>query len=213
MTREETIKILMVIQAAYPNYKPQDKSVVVNIWNEMLNDCSYEQVSVALKSYIQTDTKGFAPGIGDIRGKIQEIFSQKDDLNEISAWGLVWKAIGSSGEYERAERNFMKLPVIVRRAVRNPGQLLEWARTQNMNVEVVSSNFMRVFRIEQQRERERKKLSPDLLKLMKPSNNVQIEDKPRAVSVAEQRIIAEQNASPASEGFKNIVKKRFYEQN
>ena len=33
MTREETIKALMTIQAAYPNYKPPDKTVTVNTWH------------------------------------------------------------------------------------------------------------------------------------------------------------------------------------
>ena len=56
MTRDETIKILMVVQAAYPNYKPQNKTVAVNVWTEMLSDIPYEQVSVAVKAYIQTNT-------------------------------------------------------------------------------------------------------------------------------------------------------------
>ena len=49
MTRDETIEILMVVQAAYPNYKPHDKTVTVNLWYEMLLDYSYQQVGAAVK--------------------------------------------------------------------------------------------------------------------------------------------------------------------
>ena len=47
MTRDEVINILMVIQAAYPNYKPQDKTVAVNTWYMMLKDYEKEVVEAA----------------------------------------------------------------------------------------------------------------------------------------------------------------------
>lgn len=197
------------MQAAYPNYKPQDKTVAVNVWSEMLKDCNYEQVSVALKAYIQTDTKGFAPSIGDIREKIQEIFTKEDDLNEVSAWAMVWKAICNSGYH--AEEEFAKLPPVIQRAVHSPGQLREWALLENIDgktITVLQSDFQRTFRAEQQKEYERKKLSPDVLKLMCPLNNPQIEDKPKELSIAEQRMVAEQNSSPAPKGLMDILKSK-----
>lgn len=211
MTRDETIKTLMVIQAAYPNYKPPDKTVTVNIWTEMLSDVSYEQVSVAVKAYIQTDTSGFAPGIGAIREKIAEMFSQENGT-DAEAWQVVWKAIRCSGDYDRAIENFNSFPTTIQKAVGSPNQLREWALTQKLNVEVVSSNFRKTFRMEQQRERERSRLSPDVLKLMRPLNNPQIEDKPKELSVEEQRMISEAHSSPAPEGFSEIVRRRLYEQ-
>lgn len=203
MTREETIKILMVIQAAYPNYKPPDKTVAVNVWAEMLSDIPYEKVSVAVKMYIQTDKKGFAPSIGDIRSKIQMLFSKEDELNETEAWALVLKAIRRSAYY--SEEEFAKLPPVVQRAVSSPRQLREWATLEDVDgktLTVIQSNFQRTFRAEQQRERERRKLSPDVLKLMQPLNNPKIEDKPKELSVSEQRMIAEENARPAPDDFR-----------
>lgn len=166
MTREETINILMVIQAAYPNYKPPDKTITVNLWYRMLKDYTYQQVEAAVDAYIRTDKSGFAPSIGAVIDKIQMIFGLSDEINEMAAWNLVWKAVKSSGDYERAEKNFKDLPAAIQKTVRNPGQLREWALTQDINVEVVSSNFMRAYRVEASREKELKKLSPDLLKLI-----------------------------------------------
>ena len=212
MTRDETIKILMVIQAAYPNYKPPDKTVAVNVWAEMLSDIPYEKVSAAVKMYIQTDTSGFAPGIGDIREKVQNIFAEEDELNETAAWSLVLKAIRRSTYY--SDEEFAKLPPTVQRAVSSPRQLREWATLEDVDgktLTVIQSNFQRTFRVEQQRERERNKLSPDVLKLMRPLNNTQIEDKTKELSVSEQRMIAEENARPAPKGMIETVSKRLYD--
>ena len=209
MTRDETIKILMAIQAAYPNYRPQDKTVAVNVWAEMLSDIPYEQVSIAVKAYIQTDTSGFAPSVGDIREKVRDIFSKKDDLNETAAWSLVMKAIRRSTYY--SEEEFAKLPPVVRRAVASPKQLREWATLEDVDgkaMTVIQANFQRTFRMEQKREWERNKLSPDILKLMNPIITPRIEDKPGKLSIEAQRKIAEPNAIPAPEGLMNEAKRR-----
>lgn len=203
MTRDETIEILMVVQAAYPNYKPQDKTVAVNVWTEMLADIPYEQVSTAVKAYIQSDKSGFAPSIGDIRERVRDIFSEKDELNETAAWSMVWKAIRNSGYH--AEEEFAKLPPVIQRTVHSPSQLREWSLLEDIDgntVSVLQSNFQRTFRAEQQRERERHKLSPDVMRLMHHLNNPQIEDKLKELSIKEQRMIAEENAIPAPDNFK-----------
>lgn len=203
VTRDETIKILMVIQAAYPNYKPPDKTVAVNVWAEMMSDIPYEQVSAAVKAYIQTDKNGFAPGIGDIREKAQMLFGEDAEINETEAWSLVLKAIRRSTYY--SDEEFAKLPPVIQRSVSSPRQLREWATLEDVDgktLTVIQSNFQRTFRTEQQKERERNKLSQDVLKLMKPLNNHQIEEKPKELSVPEQRMFAEENARPAPGDFR-----------
>ena len=206
MTRDETIKILMVIQAAYPNYKPPDKTVAVNVWAEMLSDIPYEKVSAAVKFYIQTDTSGFAPSVGDVRERVRDIFAKEDELNETAAWSLVLKAIRRSTYY--SEEEFAKLPATVQRAVASPKQLREWATLEDVDgktLTVIQANFQRTFRVEQQRERERNKLSPDVLRLMRPLNNPQIENRQTELSIEDQRLKAEEQAAPAPEDFKSRV--------
>ena len=66
-------------------------------------------------------------------------------------------------------RRISKLPEIVQKAVSSPGQLEEWAKSGNVDgkwLSVVQSNFQRTYRAEVQREQERRKLSPDLLKII-----------------------------------------------
>ena len=202
MKRDETIKILMVMQAAYPNYKPQDKTIAVNVWTEMLGDIPYEQVSTALKAYIQTDKNGFAPCIGDIRDKVQMLFNSNKELNETEAWSLVLKAIRRSTYY--SEEEFLKLPEIIQRSVGSPRQLKEWATLEDVDgktLTVLQSNFQRTFREEQQREREKWKLSPDVAKMIREKEIPQVEQK-ETLSIEEQRIMAEESARPAPDDFR-----------
>lgn len=210
MTREETIKILMTVQAAFPNYKPPDKTVTVNLWCRMLQDYTYQQVEAAVDAYIRTDKSGFAPCIGDIIDKIQMIFESTNQLNEMAAWDVVWNAIKNSGDNERAEKNFEVLPPIIQKTVRSPGQLREWALTQNMNVEVVSSNFMRAYRTEVAREKELKKLSPDLRRLIQEHSRGMITQD----TVSKPLLPAEEKEKKAEEIVSRVpdhVKKRYKE--
>ncbi len=72
MTREETVKIIRIMVDSYPNYKPNNLSETVDVWNMMLEEYSYQQVSMALKEYILAEKTGFAPSIGQIANIIKE---------------------------------------------------------------------------------------------------------------------------------------------
>lgn len=174
MTRDETINILMSIQAAYPSFKVPDKTVAVNTWCSLLRDYEYSQVSAALKKYIQTNKSSFAPSIGQIIDEISDIYS-KNEENEMEAWILVQKAIRNSTYH--ADEEFAKLPEIVQKAVSHPRQLQEWAMMENVDGRawnVMQSNFMRTYRAEVEKEKEMRKLSPDLLELMSQNSKEKI---------------------------------------
>ena len=158
MTRDETVNIIRVMVDSYPNYKPNNLSETVDVWHTMLSDYDYNLVSMALKSYILSDTSGFAPAIGQIVAKIHFI-TQPQELNEMEAWSLVSKAIRNS-IYNSADE-YAKLPPIVQKAVGLPSQLMQWAIDDSYNESVVSSNFMRCYRIELAREKEMSMLPED----------------------------------------------------
>lgn len=194
VTRDETINILMTIQAAYPSFKVPDKTIAVNTWHSILSEYQYSQVGAALKKYIQTNKSGFAPSIGQIIDSISEIYS-KNDKNEIEAWNIVWKAIRSSGDYNRALVNFENFPQVIKKSVGSPGQLKEWALTENLNVEVVSSNFMRTYRMVLSEEKERRKMSPEILKIIEDNIKKPVQEEPlREISVSQEREFAMKNA-------------------
>ena len=176
MTREETIKLLMVIQSAYPNFKPPDKTVAVDTWYTMLRDMDYNVVQMGLRAYITSDTSGFAPSIGQLINTIYTIQSPQE-LNEMEAWALVSKALRNG--YYGAVEEFDNLPPLVQKAVGTPDNLRNWSQANTESVEnVIQSNFMRSYRTVVKREEEIKKMPVDVQALIenvnKTSYSVQI---------------------------------------
>ena len=148
---------------SYPNYKPNDISETVDVWQMMLSDYDYNLVAMALKAYILSDTSGFAPSIGQLVGKIQTLTKQQE-LNEMEAWSLVCDALKNCG-YNYIEE-YEKLPPLVQKAVGLPTQLREWSLTENLNKEVIGSNFMRCYRIEVERQNEISKMPQDVREML-----------------------------------------------
>lgn len=179
MTREETVKIMRIICDCYPNYKPNNLSETVDVWQSMLDDYSYNQVSVALKAYVTSDTSGFAPSIGQLIGKIQAI-STPQELDDMTAWGLVSKAI-RNGTYGAVEE-YNKLPPLVQKAVGMPDNLKNWATADYGTIEtVIQSNFLRTYRTIVKRESEYDRMPSNIKTLIEDTNktsyNAQIEQK------------------------------------
>lgn len=174
MTRDETKKIIRIIADSYPNYRPSDISETIDVWHMMLEEFSYQQVAVALKAYILTDTSGFAPSIGQLVGKMQMV-SQPNELNEMEAWALVSQALKNG--YYGAEEEFAKLPELVQKAVGTPANLRAWAHTDESSIEnVVQSNFMRTYRTVVKRESECAKLPPSIKNLIEGRANENLLD-------------------------------------
>lgn len=165
MTREEWAVLVKAMKAVYtsPSFLPDQYAF--DTWYGLLKDLDYKLLSFGLKKYMQTEWK--EPSMAALRKCAQSLAPQSDELNETEAWNLVSRAIRNS--IYHAEEEFSKLPEIVQKAVSSPGQLEEWAKSGNVDGtwwSVVQSNFQRTYRAEVQREQERRKLSPDLLKII-----------------------------------------------
>lgn len=179
MTREETVKIIRIMCDCYPNYKPSNLSETVDVWNMMLEEYSYSQISMALKTYVHSDTSGFAPSIGQLIGKIQTI-SQPQELDGMTAWGLVSKAL-RNGTYGAVEE-FNKLPPLVKQAVGMPDNLKNWATADYQTIEtVIQSNFLRTYETVVKRANEINRMPDNIKSLIKKANansyKAQIEQK------------------------------------
>lgn len=211
MTKDQFKILVKAMKAVYtnPGFIPDNDAF--DVWYSMLKDLDYALASRSVQMHMQTEET--PPTVAGIRKQSAKLKADEtDDLNETAAWSLVLKAIRRSTYY--SDEEFAKLPPVVQRAVSSPRQLREWAMLEDVDgktLTVIQSNFQRTFRAEQQRERERSKLSPDVLKLMKPMNNPQIKDKPKELSVSAQRMIAERNAKPAPDNMYERVNKIFYE--
>ena len=179
MTREETVEIIHIICDCYPNFKPEDLSRTIDAWQVMLEEYSCEQVAAALKAYITSNTSGFAPSMGEIVAKIQ-LVSQPQELDGMTAWGLVSKAL-RNGTYGAVEE-FKKLPPLVRQAVGMPDNLKNWATADYQTIEtVIQSNFLRTYETVVKRANEINRMPDSIKSLIEKTNvnsyKVQIEQK------------------------------------
>lgn len=176
MTREETKQFLMRISSVYPNWKPQaELKYVVETWWEYLSEYTYNEMKIALKTYIVTDTSGFAPAPGQLIDKLQTITAPAE-LSEMEAWSLVSRALRNG--YYGAEQEFEKLPPIVQKVVKTPSQLRNWSQTNSDSVEnVIQSNFMRTYRQELAKNREMRKIPQNIRDTLEQSENNLIENK------------------------------------
>ena len=164
MDREETKRIIQIMCATYPNWKPADLSNTVDAWHLMLEDYPYNQIAIALKAYVTSDASGFAPSVGQLIGKLNTITSMNEP-SELEAWSLVSKALRNG--YYGAEEEFAKLPELVQKAVGNPSNLRQWSQTDIESIEnVIQSNFLRTYRSVVKRAEEVQKMPSDIKALI-----------------------------------------------
>lgn len=160
MTVQDTGKVMDILKGAYPNWTATKQTALV--WAQMFVDDPVELVLAAVKSYIASDTKGFAPVVGQIKQIMTNL--QTSDMNEQEAWSLIRRAIenGIYGCYVE----FEKLPPILQKVVGSPEQLTEWAMLEQGLDTVVASNVMRSYRAELEREKFERALPNDVRKVL-----------------------------------------------
>ena len=156
MTDVEVTKMFGMVRAAYPKYfNDMSQTQIANYidaWNFVFADKDAAQAFKGLRWYLSNDVKGFPPSPGQIIACMNKL-TPENTLNELEAWRLVEKAVRNS--LYNAEVEFVKLPQKIKRVIRDPGRLKEWSQ---MDIEefntVIQSNFLRSFKMEQQREQE-----------------------------------------------------------
>lgn len=160
MTREETSKILTVLKVNYPQsfkgWTSEQGEAFLSLWSEAFKDDPVEIVTAAVKSIIYSDTREFAPNIGQVKDKIMQI-TNPITIDADQAWAMVFKALSDS--YYHAQREFDKLPPEVQAGVGSPNQLREWSNMDISTLEsVVASNFKKGYRARAVGKREFDKL-------------------------------------------------------
>lgn len=154
MNQLETMKIMAVIETAYPRFYAQktaeERENAVRLWAQVFAEDPYNVVSMAVMALIKTSP--YPPQPSDVNAKIQQI-TQPEQMTELEAWGLVAKAVSNSA-YNSGEE-FKKLPPVVQRLVGAPSQLKEWALmdAETFN-SVVASNFQRSYKVRAKNERD-----------------------------------------------------------
>lgn len=152
MTRDECKKLLMTMEAIYPNFNVEDKSTTTTAWLLILGDYEYKTMEMALKLFVQTSGSAFAPSAS----QLIEILRKPKELSEMdstTAWIQVRKALRNS-TYNAGEE-FDKLPEFTQKVIGSPNQLRSWGQMESREVDsVVWSNFKRSYEAMQSRERQ-----------------------------------------------------------
>lgn len=168
MNRQELLGIFAILEA---NYEPQfakrsamNKQAMVNLWEEHFMDKDFGLVKAAVNAYISTDTTGFVPNVGQINEQIRALTTHKEQMSEQEAVAILMKAT-RNGLYG-AEKEYEKLPPILKRLAGSPEQIKAWARMDEDELNtVVASNLMRSYRTIAKRE-ELKETLPSSVKAL-----------------------------------------------
>ena len=170
MTKQETLKILAIITAAYPAFqKDRDPQVTAELWNKAFEDESFEAVQAGLIMFINTDTKGFPPTIGMIKERMYSA-AGTNELSEVEAWGLVVKACSNS--LYNSKEEFAKLPPVIQEVIGSPAVLREWSMCDTDEFQsVIGSNFMRSYRVRAAHFKERAMLPSSIQALLPELRN------------------------------------------
>jgi len=157
MTKNETVRILAVINAAYPQayerITEQVKADMVNLWHGIFMDDDYKIIARAVKTYLTNDTRGFIPPIGAIKEEVRKIMFP-DELTEQEAVNLIMDRLGWSS----AKEAFASLPPVIQRVVGSASQLNAWGYMEIDTVQsVISSNIQRSLKtmLAQERDKQR----------------------------------------------------------
>ena len=185
MTRDETKKLLMIVMAFYPNWKPENKDFIVNAWQSVLAEKDEITMQRALKWYAESDKSGFAPSVGQLLDLYRRI-TEGEAMTAGEAWALVYKAISRSTYY--AGEEFKRLPESVKKAVGSPGTLRVWASGEEAELGFAQAQFAKSFNAIQARNREYAVMSGDIRAILDKKRAeiaernaaLQIDEKPEA---------------------------------
>ena len=168
MTKEDAAKVLAILRVAYPTFyrdiTKADAEAAINLWVEIFAEDDGQAVAAAVKAMIATRTSNFPPVIGEVKEALQKS-QEPNRMTELEAWAIVSKAL-SKCDLQNPTPTYNKLPESIRRVIRSPSVLKEWAIADVSEVQtVIASNFQRSFRTIQQREWDDAKIPASLRQL------------------------------------------------
>ena len=121
MTREDTIRVIGVITAAYPNSdKFRDEKLIrsmVAVWSDIFSKDDAGLVALAVKEHISTSK--WPPSIAEIR-EIMVRIAHPDIVPPDEAWEVVSKYLDITGEYNYGDI-YLALPKAIAEAVDSIG--------------------------------------------------------------------------------------------
>ena len=178
MTENEALRILAVLKVSYPNfYKDLTANEVeetVELYQMMFDGCDYKLVNLAIIELINSFK--YPPTIADIKNKMYEL-TNTNDTSPTELWDKLLTAI-RNGTYG-AEKEFEKLPDIVKEFVKSPSQLREMASMDSDVIHsVVKGQFLKQIENLKERIKTRNMMLPETKKILLGST----EEEKKAIS-------------------------------
>ncbi len=155
MKKTETIQLLAVISAAYPNM--QVTEATVSIWHELLEDLDFNVALAAVKKLILESP--YPPAISDVRKRAMEIMTPPEEkIDAAEAWGEVEQAIRYFGSYREVEALASMSPRVAK--------VVRWIGWREICLSeepgVVRGQFLKMYQQVAEREQKEKLLPKNL---------------------------------------------------
>lgn len=157
MNKQETMKALTLLAGNYQqiaNKDKEEKMIMIETWYECLKDLDYEAVMEAIRKTIQTSS--YIPTITEIRKNAIEITNPIKQEAPIELWNRAWKLIENSSII--TDEDFEKEPIEIKRFFGNKSTIFRYGHQENLNVDVLRSNFISQCNLIQSQEKEKQLL-------------------------------------------------------
>lgn len=167
MTREETIGILSILKASYPNFYKEltkkDAETTINLYAEMFSNTEANLVATAIKELIQHQS--YPPTIADIKNKIDEL-TQPYEETEVELWEIYKKIIQSGYYGDRTE--FDALPEAIKSYLgNNPNRINELGMMESSTFNSVEKGiFLKQIKVIKERAKNIRMMLPETKKYL-----------------------------------------------
>ena len=160
MTREDTIKILSILKASYPNFykdmSKKDAETTVNLYTEMFEHNDSNLVATAIKELIQHQS--YPPTIADITQPYEE--------TESELWEIYKKIIQRG--YYGDRREFDALPEAIKTYLgNNPNRINELGMMESSTINSVEKGiFLKQIKVIRERAKSIRMMLPETKKYL-----------------------------------------------
>lgn len=162
MITEEQFKTLVrAMKSVYRDPAFIANNEAFNMWFALLKDLSYEELSFAVKTWMQTEEK--EPTVAGLRIKAND--AKPMDMTALEAWGVVRNAVTRSGYGYKEE--YAALPPELQKSVGVPENLRDWSQVEIGTLDtVIQSQFIKNYYVVKKRTEEAERTSPEISSLI-----------------------------------------------
>ena len=147
MNRQETIRILTILQTNYPQsfkgWGNDQAQAFIALWSEAFKNTPAAVVTAAVKSIIYEDDREFAPNIGQVNHKIRAMNAESVVIDAAAKWEEV-RAFYKKYPIDEFRKHYKELPELTRRLV-SIDDLKAWANS-GPNKEYEKGQFIKAYK-------------------------------------------------------------------